>query len=159
MGEKKDVFRENPVKSNPRGSDSLFCRTSNPRGHKNRAHPTKLGCIRATTSFPPICRAEHRSFYREQPEGAPQGCGASAEGLGSPFCRPSIKAPERRTKAASGPPFLWILSFGGAKESISVVGPRTDIKSSRRASDSLFCKTPNRHGHKNCTHLTKLANQ
>ncbi|MDD1621292.1 MAG: MG2 domain-containing protein [Methylococcaceae bacterium] len=30
-------------------------------------------------------------------------------------------------KAASGSPFLWILSFGDAKESIAVVGPRTDI--------------------------------
>jgi hypothetical protein len=27
-----------------------------------------------------------------------------------------------------GSPFLWILSFGGAKESISPVGARTHIK-------------------------------
>jgi len=31
-------------------------------------------------------------------------------------------------KAASGPPFLWILSFGGAKESIAPAGARTGIK-------------------------------
>jgi len=32
--------------------------------------------------------------------------------------------------------FLWILSFGHAKESIAVVGPRTDIKYNRRGSDT-----------------------
>jgi len=58
------------------------------------------------------------------------------EGAGSPFRHPPAKASERREQAASGPPFLWVLSFGGAKESIAVVGPRTDIKSSRRASDT-----------------------
>jgi len=67
------------------------------------------------------------AFIENSPEGGRQGCRTSAEGLGSPFCRPSIKASARRIKAASGPPFLWILSFGGAKESISAVGPRTDI--------------------------------
>jgi hypothetical protein len=36
----------------------------------------------------------------------------------------------------AAPPFLWILSFGGAKESISAVGPRPDIKSSCRDSDT-----------------------
>jgi len=75
----------------------------------------------------PVCRAEHRSFYRDQPEGVRQGCRTSAEGLGSPFCRPSIKASARRIKAASGPPFLWILSFGGAKESISPSGASTRL--------------------------------
>ena len=31
-------------------------------------------------------------------------------------------------EAASGSPFLWILSFGEAKESISSVGTRTHIQ-------------------------------
>jgi hypothetical protein len=35
-----------------------------------------------------------------------------------------------------GWPFLWILSFGQTKESIAVVGPRTDIKLIRRDSDT-----------------------
>ncbi|MDD2800429.1 MAG: hypothetical protein PHE96_03130 [Methylococcales bacterium] len=32
-------------------------------------------------------------------------------------------------QAASGSPFLWVLSFGEAKESTSPVGAKTDIKS------------------------------
>jgi hypothetical protein len=34
-------------------------------------------------------------------------------------------------------PFLWILSFGNAKESISPVGARTDFKSARCDSDTM----------------------
>jgi hypothetical protein len=36
--------------------------------------------------------------------------------------------------------FLWILSFGHAKESISAVGPRPDIKTTRRSSDTTKTK-------------------
>jgi len=46
-----------------------------------------------------------------------------------PLSATPIKSEERRGKAASGPPFLWILSFGGAKESISPAGARTGLKS------------------------------
>ncbi|NOV31039.1 hypothetical protein DDY07_14990 [Methylomonas sp. ZR1] len=46
---------------------------------------------------------------------------------GEPLSATPFKSEERREQVASGPPFLWILSFGGAKESVSVVGPRTDI--------------------------------
>ncbi|NOV32333.1 hypothetical protein DDY07_21800 [Methylomonas sp. ZR1] len=53
-----------------------------------------------------------------------------------PLSATPFKSEEHREQAASGPPFLWILSFGGAKESISAIGPRTDIKTSRRASDT-----------------------
>jgi len=38
-----------------------------------------------------------------------------------------VESEERRIEAASGSPFLWILSLGDAKESISAVGPRTDV--------------------------------
>ncbi|ASF47231.1 hypothetical protein CEK71_14780 [Methylovulum psychrotolerans] len=48
---------------------------------------------------------------------------------------------EAQDQAATGPPFLWILSFGGAKESISPSGARTRLKS-RRDSDSLFIFKP-----------------
>jgi hypothetical protein len=34
---------------------------------------------------------------------------------------------ERRIKAATGSPFLWIFSFGEAKESISISGARTRL--------------------------------
>ncbi|OAI18881.1 hypothetical protein A1507_08215 [Methylomonas koyamae] len=37
------------------------------------------------------------------------------------------KSEKRRIEAESGRPFLWILSFGRAKESISLVGARTDF--------------------------------
>ncbi|TPQ27947.1 hypothetical protein C2U68_06785 [Methylomonas koyamae] len=75
----------------------------------------------------PYAAPSIRGVYRDQPEGAPQGCGAAAEGLGSPFCRPSINVAERRKKAASGCLFFWILFFGQAKKSISAVGPRPDF--------------------------------
>ncbi|PPD28779.1 MAG: hypothetical protein CTY19_18240 [Methylomonas sp.] len=63
------------------------------------------------------------------PAGAMQGCIAFYVGTGKPLRKTPLKLEERRINAASGSPFLWILSFGEAKESIAVVGPRTDIKS------------------------------
>ncbi|OAH97531.1 hypothetical protein A1353_02690 [Methylomonas methanica] len=57
-------------------------------------------------------------------------------GAGKPLQATPFKSEERRKQAASGWLFLWILSFGQSKESIAVVGPRTDIKISRRASDT-----------------------
>jgi hypothetical protein len=50
------------------------------------------------------------------------------KGTGSPFCQPPVKVSERRKQAAVGWPFLWLLSFGQAKESNSPVGAKTDIK-------------------------------
>jgi len=58
-----------------------------------------------------------------------QGCIALTKGQ-EPLSATPFKNEERRIKAASGSPFLWILSFGDAKESIAVVGPRTDFKTS-----------------------------
>jgi hypothetical protein len=75
----------------------------------------------------PLCRTEHRSFWRDQPAGERQGCRSFSEGQ-EPLPKTLGKSEERRIKAASGSPFLWILSFGDAKESIAAVGPRTDIK-------------------------------
>ncbi len=65
-----------------------------------------------------------------------QGCIAFYVGAGKPLRKTPLKPEERRINAAFGLPFLWILSFGNAKESIAVVGPRTDIKSSSRDSDT-----------------------
>jgi len=45
----------------------------------------------------PVCRAEHRSFYREQP-----GRGAA----GMPHVRRGAQE-----EAVTGSPFLWLLSF------------------------------------------------
>ncbi|QBC25915.1 hypothetical protein U737_02700 [Methylomonas sp. LW13] len=59
-----------------------------------------------------------------------------AEGAGSPFRQPRSKASERRKQAAFGCLFFWVLFFGQAKKSTSAVGPRPDIKSSCRASDT-----------------------
>jgi hypothetical protein len=59
------------------------------------------------------------------------------KGAGSPFCQPPTKALERRKQAAVGWPFLWLLSFGHAKESNSLVGARTDIKTASQR-ETLF---------------------
>jgi len=42
-----------------------------------------------------------------------------------------VKSEERRKQAAFGSPFLWILSFGEVKESISPSGARTRFKNRR----------------------------
>ena len=81
----------------------------------------------------PSSRAEHRSFRQEQPEGAPQGSGAAAEGDGSPFCRPLPKARSAGVLATVGWLFFWILFFGQTKKSIAAVGPRTHSQISHRA--------------------------
>jgi len=54
-----------------------------------------------------------------------------------PLLPPPDQCEERKTSAATGPPFLWILSFGGAKESISPSGAGTRLKK-YRDSDSTF---------------------
>jgi len=55
-----------------------------------------------------------------------------------PILPPSGQCEERKTSAATGPPFLWILSFGGAKESISPSGARTRFKKHRDSDSTLF---------------------
>jgi len=50
-----------------------------------------------------------------------------------PILPPSGQCEERKTSAATGPPFLWALSFGGAKESASPSGARTRLKYRREA--------------------------
>ncbi|MBD9354308.1 hypothetical protein [Methylomonas albis] len=76
----------------------------------------------------PYAAPSTEAFGEISPLGERQGCRSFSEGLGSPFRKPSAKASARRIKAAFGSLFLWILSFGDAKESISAVGPRTDVK-------------------------------
>ncbi|MGR9088827.1 MAG: hypothetical protein ACU841_17420 [Gammaproteobacteria bacterium] len=63
----------------------------------------------------PVCRAEYRSFGREQPEGVRRECRTLPEGQEAPSGNPR----QRRIKAAPGSPFLRILSFGDAKESMN----------------------------------------
>jgi len=48
-------------------------------------------------------------------------------GAWKPLPATPLKSEERRKQAASGAPFLWVLSFGDAKESTSAVGPKTDF--------------------------------
>jgi hypothetical protein len=48
------------------------------------------------------------------------------------------KCEERKTWAATGPLFLWPLSFGGAKESGSPSGARTRFKKHRDSDSLLF---------------------
>jgi hypothetical protein len=47
-----------------------------------------------------------------------------------------VESEERRKQAATGSPFLWLLSFGEAKESNSPSGARTRLKQNRRGSDT-----------------------
>ena len=67
---------------------------------------------------------------------------------GSPFCLPPTNThkghlcEERKTSAATGPPFLWTLSFGGAKESVSPSGARTRLKVRRDSDTTLFICNP-----------------
>jgi hypothetical protein len=63
-------------------------------------------------------------FIGNSPRGA-AGMLRVAKGIGNPFWQPLIKMAGRRKQAASGSPFLWILAFGEAKESISLSGART----------------------------------
>ena len=56
---------------------------------------------------------------------------------GRPLYRPRQNRGAQEA-AAIEPPFLWILSFGGAKESISPSGAITRYKS-RRDSDLIIC--------------------
>jgi hypothetical protein len=51
------------------------------------------------------------------------------------------KSETHRRMAESGSPLLWILSFCEAKESISVVGPRPDFKTTSRDSDTTKAKS------------------
>jgi len=71
-------------------------------------------------------------FERNSPLGASYGCGALHAGAGKPLQATPFKPEERRKQATAGWPFLWILSFGQAKESIAVAGPRTGIQTSSR---------------------------
>jgi len=88
------------------------------------------------TIFFPYAAPSTEAFGETSPIGERHGCRSFSEGLGSPFRKPSPNASERRNKAAFGPPFFWILFFGGAKKSIAAVGPRTDMQTKRRDSDT-----------------------
>jgi len=68
------------------------------------------------------------AFVGNSPLGSRQGCRELAKGQESLLPTPD-KCEKHRKQAASGAPFLWILSFGEAKESISSVGTRTHIQS------------------------------
>gem|GEM_PF-1809727 len=74
----------------------------------------------------PLCRAEHRSFWRDQPAGERQGCRSFSEGQ-EPLPKTLGKSEERRKHAAFGCLFFWILFFGQAKKSIAAAGPRTGV--------------------------------
>ncbi len=117
------------------------------------------------TGLVPYAAPSTGAFGGRLPEGERQGCRSFSVGLGSPFRKPSPKAPARRVKAASGSPAdsrrpgartsraigvqicsrqicLWILSFGNAKESIAAAGPRTGIQSSFAIANHCFIKRP-----------------
>jgi hypothetical protein len=51
-----------------------------------------------------------------------------ARGPGMALLAPPVESEEHRREAATGSPFLWLLSFGDAKESNSPSGARTRFK-------------------------------
>ena len=55
-----------------------------------------------------------------------------AKGTGKSLWQRPIKMAGRRKQAADGSPFLWILAFGEAKESISPSGARTRLNHASR---------------------------
>jgi hypothetical protein len=57
-------------------------------------------------------------------------------GLWIPLPKTPFKPFGAQDQSGMGWIFLWILSFGQTKESISAVGPRPDIKNNRRVSDT-----------------------
>ncbi|MGZ8914632.1 MAG: hypothetical protein ACXW1Z_16170, partial [Methylobacter sp.] len=77
--------------------------------------------------FFPFAAPSTGAFIENSPLGARQGCRASAEGQ-EPLLLTLDKSEERRKQAATGPPFLWLLSFGGAKESNSPSRARPRFK-------------------------------
>jgi hypothetical protein len=85
----------------------------------------------------PSAAPSTEAFVGNSPLGLPHGCGKLAKGQEATFCQPPVKALERRKQAAVGWPFLWLLSFGHAKESNSLVGARTDIKTASQR-ETLF---------------------
>ena len=87
------------------------------------------------TVFDPDAAPSTGGFERISPLGAMQGCIAFFVGAGKPLRKTPFKAFGAQDSSGMGCRFLWVLSFGQAKESTSAVGPRPDIKN-RRDSDT-----------------------
>jgi len=76
---------------------------------------------------------------------SPKGCGkdAARRQMGrKPILPPPDKCEEHKTLAATGPLFLWVLFFGGAKESTSPSGARTRLTIRRDSDTSSFISNP-----------------
>jgi hypothetical protein len=87
--------------------------------------------------FVPYAAPSTGAFVENSPPGVRQGGRTSAEGQ-EPLLLTLGKSEERKKQAATGSPFLWLLSFGEAKESNSPSGARTRLKINRRGSDTLI---------------------
>ncbi|AMK76316.1 hypothetical protein A1342_17795 [Methylomonas methanica] len=87
--------------------------------------------------FLPYAAPSIAAFGEISPIGERQGCRSFSEGQGWPFRKPSPKARSAGNKRRPGRLFFgYFLLATQKKESIAVVGPRTDIKISRRDSDT-----------------------
>jgi hypothetical protein len=91
-------------------------------GTKSCAHPTKSEWFSSRYSAPSIA-----AFDEMGPTGERQEAARFRRARDGPS-KTLVKSEKHRKQAESGPPFLWLLSSGEAKESSSVVGPRTDIQ-------------------------------
>ena len=74
----------------------------------------------------PFAAPSTAGFVGISPKGRGMDAARQQEGRKPSLLTPD-KTEERKGEAATGPHFLWILSFGGAKESISPSGARTRL--------------------------------
>jgi hypothetical protein len=87
----------------------------------------------------PVCRAEHRSFRREQPAGALHGCSALPEGQGWPFWQPSSKVRSTGDKRQPGRLFFGYFLLATQKK-VTRLRVREPDSNNHRASDTLSTK-------------------
>jgi hypothetical protein len=88
-----------------------------------------------TDVFFPFAAPSTGAFIEISPLGARQGCRASAEGQ-EPLLLTLDKSEERRKQAATGSPFLWLLSF----KKVTRLRVRQADSIKCRVSDSLMLK-------------------
>jgi len=85
----------------------------------------------SATDLIPYAAPSTGAFGGNSPLGGRQGCRTLTKGQ-EPLSSTLVESEDRRIKAAIGSPFLWILSFGEAKESISPSGAITRLNQSSR---------------------------
>jgi len=92
--------------------------------------------LRSNVFCIPFAAPSTAGFVEISPKGRGMDAARQQEGRKPSLLTPD-KIEERKDEAVIGPPFLWILAFGGAKESISPSGARTRSTICRDSDTSL----------------------